>query len=225
MTTIKSAALGVRNSSRLDLSQTGKLTTGQSNLFKETISGNSSSATSSSEFSVGLRLSDSQASPRTEQSGLDRAHASPSAPLGDKKESMTSATYGRSSSASSRSAALQLSLESKLRQNLAGNGSPMYELTWKHWDMLREGRICALRGRARHISGSGSTGWLTPCARDWKGYTKRAGESLCNQLSRLYGGTGTPNPKWIAWLMGYPLKWDDCAVSAMPSSRKLRRSL
>jgi hypothetical protein len=44
-------------------------------------------------------------------------------------------------------------------------------------------------------------------ARDWKGYTMRAGHSICDQLRRLYGDVGRPNPRWIEWLMGFPSDW------------------
>ena len=64
--------------------------------------------------------------------------------------------------------------------------------------------------------------WVTPTARDWKGYTKRKGESICNQLQRLYGRIGKPNPCWTEWLMGFPDKWTDLEDSEMPSSRKSR---
>ena len=76
-------------------------------------------------------------------------------------------------SALSPSAALQSSLASRLRQRLAGLGSPIYALRWKDWDMPSGPPICALRARAARTSDSGSigarSGWLTPQARDEKG--------------------------------------------------------
>lgn len=35
---------------------------------------------------------------------------------------------------------------------------------------------------------------------------------------------GSLNPMWVEWLMGYPIGWTGCALSATPSSRKSRRS-
>jgi len=35
---------------------------------------------------------------------------------------------------------------------------------------------------------------------------------------------GALNPEWVEWLMGYPAGWTALEASAMPSSRKSRRS-
>ncbi len=45
-----------------------------------------------------------------------------------------------------------------------------------------------------------------------------------NGLSASTASGGQLNPAHARWLMGYPPAWDACAVTAMPSSRKSRRS-
>lgn len=67
---------------------------------------------------------------------------------------------------SSPSAVLQSSLENRLRARMAGSGSPLYALTWKHWDVPLGLPICALRALGRRISGNGCSGWPTPVADD-----------------------------------------------------------
>jgi hypothetical protein len=57
------------------------------------------------------------------------AHANPSAPQATKKELPTSAIFGLSGSISSASAALELSLVSKLKQRLSTDGSILFKLT------------------------------------------------------------------------------------------------
>lgn len=76
--------------------------------------------------------------------------------------SETKDTYGPLFGGLSRSAALQQSLENRLRVRMAAHGSMEYELTWKHWAMSSGLPICALRAAERPISGKGSTGWPTP---------------------------------------------------------------
>ena len=76
------------------------------------------------------------------------------------------ATYGRTSGTSLNTTNLQASLESRLRANLEGNGSPEYVLTWKHWDMLLGVPICALRASTPRTSGRGCSGWPTPLTSD-----------------------------------------------------------
>jgi hypothetical protein len=71
------------------------------------------------------------------------------------------------------SAALQLSLESKLRARTASAGSTLYTLTWKHRATPLGLQICALRASAPRISasvsGSSEKGWTTPQAHDTHG--------------------------------------------------------
>lgn len=95
-------------------------------------------------------------------SGQDHAHANLSPRQAKERGLLMSATCGPLSSGTSSSAALQLSLESRLRARMDVNGSPEYALTWKTWDMLLGPPICALRASARRISGNDYSGWPTP---------------------------------------------------------------
>ncbi len=55
--------------------------------------------------------------------------------------------------------------------------------------------------------------WPTPTARDWKDNGKSPSELNRNSktLSTIAGGQ--LNPKWVEWLMGYPLGWTELNVS------------
>ena len=74
----------------------------------------------------------------------------------------TSAISGPLFTASSPSARLQWSLESRCRERMDGSGSPLFVLTWRPQDMPAGPPICRLRALARHTSGNGSGGWPTP---------------------------------------------------------------
>jgi hypothetical protein len=127
-------------------------------------------------------------------SGLGPAPASHSAPRGGGSASTTPATSGPSGCASSPSAALQCYLESRLRAELEGLGSPAYVVTWKPWVMPSGAPICALRASALRTHASGSigvrSGWPTPTASDGTGAqasSKQGGPSL-----RQVAGWSTP---------------------------------
>ena len=135
-------------------------------MSKDQTSPDISSVTSLPESGGGPWPSNSPGGIQLDLFGPAVSHASPSATPEAAGENPTSGTSGLSSSVSSRSANLQLSLENRLRQDLAVNGSPEYELTWKQWGMESGLPICALRASAVRISDSDSTGWPSPMALD-----------------------------------------------------------
>jgi hypothetical protein len=113
--------------------------------------------------------------------GQDHAPANPFRWQGLDKALKTKGIFGRNSHDSSASANLQLSLESRLRQRLDGDGSPEYDLTWKRWDMQSGPPICALRASARRTSGNGCFGWRSPANTDGE----RGAHRTVHKRSRL----------------------------------------
>lgn len=64
----------------------------------------------------------------------------------------------------------------------------------------------------------------TPVASDSKGGAGRAkgrlgGDNLRTAVADLEG-SGTLNPLWVEWLMGFPPGWTDCEALETPSSQK-----
>ena len=131
------------------------------------------SATSSPGSASGPMLSGSPDGPTTGPSGLAPAPASHSAPPEKRPDLPTSATSGPRFTCSSMSAALQSSLENRLRARTASLGLTLYSLTWKHRATPLGRQICALRASAPRTSASASglleKGWTTPQAHDTTG--------------------------------------------------------
>ena len=79
-------------------------------------------------------------------------------------------------------------------------------------------------GRIEEWGGSGNPFRMlpTPRGRDWKGQTQRGIHAPNDALPNMDKGDGKPiggmlNPQWVEWLMGFPIGWTDCEVSAMQS--------
>ncbi len=120
------------------------------------------SATSSPGSVDGRTASGSQASPTTPPSGPDRAPASRFQTRARGAESATLDIFGQHGSHSSASVALQSSLESRLRVDLASSGSTLFSLTWNDAVTPSGRRILALRASAHRTLVNDSSSWPTP---------------------------------------------------------------
>ena len=141
----------------------------QYSMFPQATSPDTASTTSSQASEDGPTLCASPDGPMTGQSGPAPVPVSRFRAQDSKKAMPTNDTSGPLFTASSPSADLQRSLESKLRRNLDVNGSAEFALIWKAVDMPAGPPICALRASARRTSGKGFGGWPTPATRDGKG--------------------------------------------------------
>jgi hypothetical protein len=186
------------------------------------------SATSSQESGDGVMHFDSQGGPMTDLFGQALVHASPSVPQESSVAARMSATYGLRSSTSSASAALELSLASRLPEVLATHGGTMWRQTWKVQATPQRRRILAHIASGEFIIGSGFIGALpTPTKTDHKGgsinplrYAKRGDKSNLRDWFMSRHGFRYPPAGVVRWMMGFPSCWLD---SAMPSSRRLRQ--
>lgn len=94
--------------------------------------------------------------------GPDLARANLSARQAKALGLLTSGTYGRTSSTSSASAALQSSMESKLQAATQILGSTLYAMTWKPWITPSGRSRFRLRASVLPTQENGRTGWPTP---------------------------------------------------------------
>jgi hypothetical protein len=64
--------------------------------------------------------------------------------------------------------------------------------------------------------------WPTPNARDWQGAPGAGCRARGGRRSSLPGslkdleGSGTLNPMWVEWLMGFPVGWTDLSNLETP---------
>ncbi|RAS13526.1 hypothetical protein DEU52_106124 [Ensifer adhaerens] len=169
------------------------------------------------------------------KSGAGHAPVSRFRALDSTKAMPTNDTSGPLFSASSPSATLQWSLESKLRTRMDGNGSRLFGLIWKQWDMHAGPPICALRALVRRMQDNGSFGWQTPRARGdaggraWRrGHAKRLEDQarlfgMSHGLTEEEAARHSLSVMFCRRLMGYPSEWASCAPTATQSSRKSRQ--
>lgn len=151
------------------------------------------------------------------------AHANHSAKLDAAKPSATTATSGRSGIVSSASVALQLSLESRLRQAMESNGPTGPGLILKPLTMPSQRRYCRLTRQAPTKSENDFILLPTPSAQTQEGGLRIDGGSRSRARWKELGlsNLGTAGSVAMAgWLMGYPDIWQSLSPGALatPSS-------
>lgn len=164
------------------------------------------SVTSSPESEDGATRSDSPMCPTTPTSGQDPVHANRSAPPGAAPGSPMIDTSGPRGPGSSASIALQSSLVSRLRAELASHGSTLYSLTWKERATPAQRQICQLRASVLRTCDSACSSWPTAQAHDAKGAksVEKIAEMKASSPKRKGGGPpGFSNLNEIAHLASW----------------------
>ena len=132
----------------------------------------------------------------TSSSGQAAARASLSPRQAKAQGLLMSDTSGLHGTGSSKSRALQSSLESRLQAETRSLGSTLFRLTWKTW-VLPSGRMLVRqRASVPRTSGTAPTGagsWPTPTTQDWK---DGANPNVDVPLNALLGR--------VVWLAGWP---------------------
>ena len=164
---------------------------GQLSIFGLTTSPDSTNATSLPGSASGLAPSATPSAPSAiafrARFSPDRRHVSRFRSLESDKAMSTNDTSGPLFTASSIHAALQRSLENRLRARMGGNGWPLFGLTWRPADMPSGPPSCQLQASARRISATGCSGWPTPTTRDHKDGSKCPNVPLNALLARWRG--------------------------------------
>lgn len=195
---------------------------------------------------AGLSRSDLREFRKIRLSGREARLANRLARQENNSDSSTRDTSRQSSSTSSASATLQSSLGSRLRQQLQNRGCAIYKLTWKEKTTpsgLPYSQLVASAHRTKEKDSSLGQPWATATTRSHRdsgdlsrSFMRNDGRMRNDTLYRqmwlhTFGPNGKPtkeqmvklesfHPIMARQIMGYPPEWDDCAVTAMPSSRK-----
>jgi hypothetical protein len=200
-------------------------TNAASSMSEPTTSSDMSSVTSSRVSAAGHLLSNSLDGPPIAKSGLGHVRVSRFRAQDSEKAMPTNDTSGPLFTASSPSATLQRSLESRLRARMDVNGSPEYALTWSSWDMPSGPPICALRALGRRKAVSGYIGWPTPrvggngtAGKKYKGRIEDAAVLASGLTLDEYKPAthGVLNVELCRWLQGFPGIWSNCADMVTP---------
>ena len=130
---------------------------------------------------------------------------------------MTSGTFGRHSSTLSSSAALQQSLESRLRAVTQTLGSTLYKMTWKPWDTGSGRSRFRLRASVLRTFAIDSTGWPTPTtALADKGV--RTFEGGLREAMRNHGPDLAAAACLAGWTTPTTRDWKDSGADIKPRS-------
>jgi hypothetical protein len=161
---------------------------------KRTTSKAISNATSSPASEAGVTPSGSPEFLTTDLFGQVLVPASPSAPPVKARRAMTNVTFGLRGYLSSPSAALQSSLESKLRRRLDGAGSILFSTTWRRKATPAHRPYYQLVASVRHTSEIEFGSWPTPMAGTpaQKGYNE-AGNNDSSRKTVALAAWPTPN--------------------------------
>lgn len=124
------------------------------------------SVISSPASAAGASLYDRRVGPIIERYGLAPVLASLSPARAKETGLLTRVTSGLTGATSSRSRALQSSLESRLRRQLSRAGSTLFSLTWRVKATPAGRPYCQLAASARRTSDSGFGSWPTPAAQE-----------------------------------------------------------
>lgn len=137
---------------------------------------------------------------------------------------MTSGTSGRTGIGSSASAALQSSLENRLRARTQNLGSTLYKLTWKEWRMPSGLLRSRLRASVPRTSVTARTGWPTPQARD--GDSNGRTSSLQTALKRFAQGRRNldDGAQLAGWATPAARDWVSASASAEFLAERLEQT-